>query len=201
MQGIDKNKIYIIEIKTIIYRWRHKILVLFKLILLEKKVVIFGSPVRPLCLALLTILSLHPNIIDKGLFESANTGLVQFISSNYIFFIWFYKHFNFRTLDIKRKISSNNANTDNINAEKQNLNNSTEFINHRNNEIDGKDISEDNSKNSHDNKGAKISNAIKNETNLEVNDDFYDINDSQLVNTWSEDSLDGKYSRHNLPRF
>ncbi|XP_026480961.1 late secretory pathway protein AVL9 homolog [Ctenocephalides felis] len=158
-----------LSVRDLVLRWRHKILVLFKLILLEKKVVIFGSPVRPLCLALLTILSLHPNIIDKGLFESANTG----------------------TLDIKRKISSNNANTDNINAEKQNLNNSTEFINHRNNEIDGKDISEDNSKNSHDNKGAKISNAIKNETNLEVNDDFYDINDSQLVNTWSEDSLDG----------
>lgn len=48
-------------------RWRHKILVLFKLILLEKRVLFFGSPVKPVCATILSLISLHPQLLNKGL--------------------------------------------------------------------------------------------------------------------------------------
>lgn len=54
------------------FRWRHKILILFKLILLQRKVVCFGSPVRPICSLILGILSLHPEMLDNGLEHSAS---------------------------------------------------------------------------------------------------------------------------------
>jgi hypothetical protein len=50
-----------------IFRWRHKILVLFKLLLLEKRVLFFGSPVKPVCSTILSIISLHPQLLNKGL--------------------------------------------------------------------------------------------------------------------------------------
>lgn len=52
-------------------RWRHKVLILFKLILLQRKVVCFGSPVRPNCSLILSILSLHPDLLEHGLTEAA----------------------------------------------------------------------------------------------------------------------------------
>ena len=48
-------------------RWRHKILVLFKLLLIEKRVLFFGSPVKPVCATILSIISLHPQLLNKGL--------------------------------------------------------------------------------------------------------------------------------------
>jgi hypothetical protein len=47
--------------------WRHKILVLFKLLLLEKRVLFFGSPVKPVCTMILSLISLHPQLLNKGL--------------------------------------------------------------------------------------------------------------------------------------
>ena len=46
-------------------------LVLFKLFLLEKKVLFFQSPVLDLCTYFLTLLSLHPGMLEEGLKESA----------------------------------------------------------------------------------------------------------------------------------
>lgn len=52
-------------------RWRHKILILFKLMLLQKRVVCFGSPVKPTCSLILSILSLHPKLLEHGLGQAA----------------------------------------------------------------------------------------------------------------------------------
>ena len=46
-------------------------LVLFKLLLLERKVLLFQSPVVDLTSFLLTLLSLHPGMLERGLDESA----------------------------------------------------------------------------------------------------------------------------------
>ena len=46
-------------------------LVLFKLLLLERKVLLFQSPVVDLTSFLLTLLSLHPGMLEGGLDESA----------------------------------------------------------------------------------------------------------------------------------
>lgn len=56
----------------LVTRFRHKILLLFKLMLLENKVLFFYSPVRPLCSTILTLLSLHPGLIENGLNKSVN---------------------------------------------------------------------------------------------------------------------------------
>lgn len=52
-------------LRELMMKWRHKILLLFKLLLLEKKVIYFGSPVRPLCSLILSINSLHPQVEYK----------------------------------------------------------------------------------------------------------------------------------------
>ncbi|KAF7987884.1 hypothetical protein HCN44_003747 [Aphidius gifuensis] len=57
--------------RDFILQFRHKALLLFKLLLLEKKVVFYQSPVQPLCAAILTLLSLHPGMIESGLEKSA----------------------------------------------------------------------------------------------------------------------------------
>ena len=46
-------------------------MVLFKLLLLERKVLLFQSPVVDLTSFLLTLLSLHPGMLERGLDESA----------------------------------------------------------------------------------------------------------------------------------
>ncbi|XP_014241990.1 late secretory pathway protein AVL9 homolog [Cimex lectularius] len=57
--------------RDLILTLRHKVLLLYKLVLLEKKVLFFQSPVQPLCTTILTLLSLHPNLVEDGLFQSA----------------------------------------------------------------------------------------------------------------------------------
>lgn len=57
--------------RDFILQFRHKALLLFKLLLLERKVVFYQSPVQPLCAAILTLLSLHPGMIENGLEKSA----------------------------------------------------------------------------------------------------------------------------------
>jgi hypothetical protein len=54
-------------LRELITLWRHKILVLFKLLLLEKRVLFFGSPVKPVCTMILSLISLHPQLLNKGL--------------------------------------------------------------------------------------------------------------------------------------
>uniref|UniRef100_A0A8C9X981 AVL9 homolog (S. cerevisiase) n=1 Tax=Sander lucioperca TaxID=283035 RepID=A0A8C9X981_SANLU len=50
----------------------HTILILFKLILLEKKVLFYVSPVNRLVGALMTVLSLFPGMIEHGLVDSSH---------------------------------------------------------------------------------------------------------------------------------
>ncbi|XP_050433560.1 late secretory pathway protein AVL9 homolog [Adelges cooleyi] len=55
----------------LVTKFRHKVVLLFKLMLLERKVLFFYSPVRPLCSTILTLLSLHPGLVENGLKKSA----------------------------------------------------------------------------------------------------------------------------------
>ncbi|XP_012273117.1 late secretory pathway protein AVL9 homolog isoform X2 [Orussus abietinus] len=57
--------------RDFILQFRHKAVLLFKLLLLEKKVVFYQSPVQPLCSAILTLLSLYPGMIENGLQQAA----------------------------------------------------------------------------------------------------------------------------------
>ncbi|KAJ3611854.1 hypothetical protein NHX12_021867 [Muraenolepis orangiensis] len=58
--------------RDLILQFRHKVLILFKLILLEKKVLFYISPVNRLVGALMTVLSLFPGMIEHGLADSSH---------------------------------------------------------------------------------------------------------------------------------
>lgn len=57
--------------RDFILQFRHKVLLLFKLLLLEKRIVFYQSPVQPLCATILTLLSLYPGMIERGLQQAA----------------------------------------------------------------------------------------------------------------------------------
>lgn len=57
--------------RDFILQWKHKAVLLFKLLLLEKRVVFYKSPVHPLCSTILTLISLFPEMIQTGLNQSA----------------------------------------------------------------------------------------------------------------------------------
>lgn len=68
------NDFYIgLCLRELISLWKHKILLLFKLFLLERRIIFYGSPTKPLCSTILSIISLHPYLLNKGLCN----GLVQ----------------------------------------------------------------------------------------------------------------------------
>jgi Transport protein Avl9 len=73
------NDYYIgICLRELILTWRHKILILFKLLLLEKRVLFYGSPVSPVCKLIQSIVSLHPQLLNKGMcnnYEAKTTFL------------------------------------------------------------------------------------------------------------------------------
>ena len=48
-------------------RFGHKVVQLFKLILLQKRVLFFHSPVRPLSTSILAMLALFPGVVESGL--------------------------------------------------------------------------------------------------------------------------------------
>lgn len=60
-----------LSLREIMLKWRHKVLILFKLLLLQKRVVCFSSPVRPMCGLILGITSLLPRLLEKGFQEVA----------------------------------------------------------------------------------------------------------------------------------
>lgn len=68
--------------RDLILQFRHKVLLLFKLLLLEKKLIFFQSPVHPLCTTILTLLSLHPGMIESGLKYSTHIRLPKSPVSN-----------------------------------------------------------------------------------------------------------------------
>ena len=53
--------------RQLVVTFHHKIVVLFKLLLLERKVLFYKSPVKELCVSILSLCSLMPGLIQKGL--------------------------------------------------------------------------------------------------------------------------------------
>ncbi|XP_063062604.1 late secretory pathway protein AVL9 homolog [Engraulis encrasicolus] len=69
----DGSQVYLgLSPRDLILHFRHKVLILFKLILLEKKVLFYVSPVSTLVGALMTLLSLFPGMIEHGLADSSH---------------------------------------------------------------------------------------------------------------------------------
>ncbi|XP_027696016.1 late secretory pathway protein AVL9 homolog [Vombatus ursinus] len=65
---IEGSQVYLgLSPRDLVLQFRHKVLILFKLILLEKKVLFYISPVNRLVGALMTVLSLFPGMIEHGL--------------------------------------------------------------------------------------------------------------------------------------
>ncbi len=69
---VGTQQLYVgLSARKLVQTLAHRTLVLFKLFLLEKKVLFFQSPVLDLCTYFLTLLSLHPGMLEEGLKESA----------------------------------------------------------------------------------------------------------------------------------
>ncbi|XP_036285803.1 late secretory pathway protein AVL9 homolog isoform X3 [Pipistrellus kuhlii] len=65
---LEGSQVYLgLSPRDLVLHFRHKVLILFKLILLEKKVLFYISPVNKLVGALMTVLSLFPGMIEHGL--------------------------------------------------------------------------------------------------------------------------------------
>ncbi|XP_055934562.1 late secretory pathway protein AVL9 homolog isoform X2 [Argiope bruennichi] len=62
-----------LSVRDFVLRFKHKTLLLFKLLLLERKVLFYKAPVKNLCSAVLTLCSLIPGMIEKGLNEAATS--------------------------------------------------------------------------------------------------------------------------------
>ncbi|KAG8442729.1 hypothetical protein GDO86_011506 [Hymenochirus boettgeri] len=70
--AIEGSQLYLgLSPRDLVLHFRHKVLILFKLILLEKKVLFYVSPVNKLVGALMTVLSLFPGVIEHGLTDSS----------------------------------------------------------------------------------------------------------------------------------
>ncbi|KAK2886708.1 late secretory pathway protein AVL9 homolog [Channa argus] len=71
--ALDGSQVYLgLSPRDLILHFRHKAVILFKLILLEKKVLFYVSPVNRLVGALMTVLSLFPGMIEHGLVDSSH---------------------------------------------------------------------------------------------------------------------------------
>lgn len=70
---LEGSQVYLgLSPRDLILNFRHKVLILFKLILLEKRVLFYVSPVNRLVGALMTVLSLFPGMIEHGLVDSSH---------------------------------------------------------------------------------------------------------------------------------
>ena len=56
--------------RLLVINFEHKIVLLFKLLLLERKVLFYKSPVKELCVSILSLCSLMPALIEEGLHNS-----------------------------------------------------------------------------------------------------------------------------------
>lgn len=71
--AMEGSQVYLgLSPRDLILHFQHKVLILFKLILLEKKVLFYVSPVSRLVGALMTVLSLFPGMIEHGLGDSSH---------------------------------------------------------------------------------------------------------------------------------
>ncbi|XP_028904678.1 late secretory pathway protein AVL9 homolog [Ornithorhynchus anatinus] len=70
--SLEGSQVYLgLSPRDLVLQFRHKVLILFKLILLEKKILFYISPVKKLVGALMTVLSLFPGMIEHGLTDSS----------------------------------------------------------------------------------------------------------------------------------
>ncbi|KAK7881287.1 hypothetical protein WMY93_029696 [Mugilogobius chulae] len=70
---LEGSQVYLgLSPRDLILHFQHKVLILFKLILLEKKVLFYVSPVNRLVGALMTVLSLFPGLVEHGLVDSSH---------------------------------------------------------------------------------------------------------------------------------
>lgn len=58
-----------LQLREHFLKWRHKLLVIFKLFLLQKKVVFFSSPVQQTCSLIIAVASLFPRLLTDGFAE------------------------------------------------------------------------------------------------------------------------------------
>ncbi|XP_057680165.1 late secretory pathway protein AVL9 homolog [Corythoichthys intestinalis] len=71
--ALDGSQVFLgLSPRDLILHFRHKVLILFKLILLEKKVLFYISPVSRLVGTLMTVLSLFPGMLEHGLVDSSH---------------------------------------------------------------------------------------------------------------------------------
>ncbi|XP_060083505.1 late secretory pathway protein AVL9 homolog [Ylistrum balloti] len=71
----DGSRVFMgMSVRDVVCQFRHKIVLLFKLILLERRVLFSGPPVEKLCNTLLSILSLFPGMIEFGLEEATSSS-------------------------------------------------------------------------------------------------------------------------------
>ncbi|XP_077978244.1 late secretory pathway protein AVL9 homolog [Glandiceps talaboti] len=74
----EPSQIYLgLSVRELIMQFKHKVLVLFKLLLLERRILMFGSPVKTLCGTILSFVSLFPGMIERGLLECTSYGTGQ----------------------------------------------------------------------------------------------------------------------------
>ena len=69
---LHTQQLYVgLSVREFILHFKQRALVLFKLLLLERKVLFFKSPVEALSSHILTLLSLYPGLLEAGLDEAA----------------------------------------------------------------------------------------------------------------------------------
>lgn len=69
---LHTQQLYVgLSAREFVQKFRQRSLVLFKLMLLERKVLFMQSPVQDLCSFFLTLLSLHPGMLESGLDEAS----------------------------------------------------------------------------------------------------------------------------------
>lgn len=71
--ALEGSQLYLgLSPRDLVLQFRQKVLILFKLILLEKKVLFYVSPVHRLVGTLMTVLSLFPGMLEHGLTDSSH---------------------------------------------------------------------------------------------------------------------------------
>ncbi|XP_052800173.1 late secretory pathway protein AVL9 homolog isoform X2 [Mya arenaria] len=75
------SQVYLgMDVKELVQMFRHKVVMLFKLVLLERRVLVTGAPVERLGNTLMSLLSLFPGMIEHGLDESTSYGKHKSVS-------------------------------------------------------------------------------------------------------------------------
>ncbi|GAV06525.1 hypothetical protein RvY_16495 [Ramazzottius varieornatus] len=75
---LQESQIFVgLSVRDLVVRFKHRILVLFKLLLLEKKVLVYSSPVKLLSSSIISLISLFPEMVEYGLTQSACMNQLQ----------------------------------------------------------------------------------------------------------------------------